>query len=61
MVICSQIPTTFSTGGRTLSLLLNVHRISDVRQIGIYTAKLLVTHPSPSEDKIATAKFNRYK
>jgi hypothetical protein len=29
--------------------LLNVHRVSDVRQIEIHTAELLVPDPSPFE------------
>jgi hypothetical protein len=57
MVICLQIPTTFSIGGRTL--LLNVHRISDDRQIP--TAEPLVPDPSPSEVEIAIEKLKRYK
>jgi hypothetical protein len=41
--------------------LLNVHRVSDVRQIEIHTAELLVPNPSPFEAKIAIAKLKRYK
>jgi hypothetical protein len=41
------------------SQLLNVHRVSDVRQI--YTAGLLVPEPSPFEVEIAIAKLKRYK
>jgi hypothetical protein len=43
------------------SQLLNIHRVSDVRQIGIYTAEPLVLDPSPSEFEIAIAKLKRYK
>jgi hypothetical protein len=43
------------------SQLLNVHRISDFRQIEIYTAEPLVSNPSPFEVDIATAKLKRYK
>jgi hypothetical protein len=32
--------------------LLNVHRVSDVRQTEIYTAELLVSNPSPVELKL---------
>jgi hypothetical protein len=38
------------------SKLLNVHSISDVRQIEIYTAEQSVTGPSPLKVEIATAK-----
>jgi hypothetical protein len=40
---------------------LNVHRVSDVRQIQIHTAELLVPDPSPFEVQIATAKIKEYK
>jgi hypothetical protein len=40
---------------------LNVHRVSDVRQIEIHTAEPLVPDPSPFEVKIATAKLKRQK
>jgi hypothetical protein len=40
---------------------LNVHRVSDVRQIGKHTAELLILDPSPFETEIATAKLERYK
>jgi hypothetical protein len=43
------------------SLLLNVHRVSDVRQIEIHRAEPLVPDSSPFEVEIATAKLNRYK
>jgi hypothetical protein len=41
--------------------LLNVHRVSDVRQIKIHTAEPLVPEPSPFEVEIAIAKLKRYK
>jgi hypothetical protein len=41
------------------SLLLNVHRVSDVWQIEIPTAEPLVPGPSP-EVEIAIAKLKRY-
>jgi hypothetical protein len=37
--------------------LLNVHRVSDVRQIEIHTAEPLVPDPSPFKVEIATANF----
>jgi hypothetical protein len=40
---------------------LNVHRVSDVRQIEIHTAEPLVPDPSPFEVEIAIAKLKRYK
>jgi hypothetical protein len=40
---------------------LNVHRASDVRQIEIHTAELLVPDPSPFEVEIAIEKLKRYK
>jgi hypothetical protein len=43
------------------SQFLNVHRVSDVKQIEIHTAELLVTDPSPFNVKIAIAKLKRYK
>jgi hypothetical protein len=39
---------------------LNVHGVSDVRQIEIHTAEPLVRDPSSFEVEIATAKFKRY-
>jgi hypothetical protein len=43
------------------SQLLNVHRVSDVRQIEIRTTELLVHHPSPFEVEIDIARLKRYK
>jgi hypothetical protein len=43
------------------SQLLNVHTVSDVRQIKIHTAEPLVPDPSPLEVEIALAMFKRYK
>jgi hypothetical protein len=40
---------------------LNVHRVSDVRQIETFTAELLIPDYSPSEVEIAIAKLKRYK
>jgi hypothetical protein len=41
--------------------LLNVHRVSDVRQIEVHTAKLLVHDPNPIEVEIAVAKLKMFK
>jgi hypothetical protein len=40
---------------------LNLHGVSDVRQIEIHTAEPLVPHRSPFEVEIAVAKLKRYK
>jgi hypothetical protein len=40
---------------------LNVHRISDVRQIAIHTAESYVPNPSPFEVEIAIATLKSYK
>jgi hypothetical protein len=61
MVICLQSPTVFCIGGRTISLLLNVHRVRDVRQIDIHTTEPLIPEPSPFDTEIAIAKLRRYK
>jgi hypothetical protein len=41
--------------------LLNVHRVSDIGQIEIHTAKPLMPDPSHFEVEIAIAKFESYK
>jgi hypothetical protein len=43
------------------SQLLNVHNVSDVRQIEAHMAEPLVSGPSRLEAKIAIAKFKKYK
>jgi hypothetical protein len=40
---------------------LNVHNVSDVRQIEVHTAEPLVPGPSRLEDEIAIAKLKQYK
>jgi hypothetical protein len=37
---------------KNFSQLLNMHRVSDIRQIEIHTAELLVPDPSPFELKL---------
>jgi hypothetical protein len=43
------------------SQLLNVHNVSDDRQIEIHTAELLVLGPSLLEVEIAIAELKKYK
>jgi hypothetical protein len=43
------------------SQLLNVHNISDVRQIEIHTAEPFIPDPSSLEDEIANVKLKKYK
>jgi hypothetical protein len=43
------------------SQLLNVHNVSDVRQIEVHTAEPLVCGPSRLEVEIAIAKLRKYK
>jgi hypothetical protein len=43
------------------SQLLNVHGVSDIRQIEIHTVEPLVPDPSPFEVEIAITKLKRYK
>jgi hypothetical protein len=40
---------------------MNVHNVSDVRQIEVHTAEPLVPGPSRREVEIAIAKLKRYK
>jgi hypothetical protein len=41
--------------------LLNVHNVSDVRQIEVHTAEILVPGPIHLEVEIAIAKLKKYK
>jgi hypothetical protein len=43
------------------SKLLNVHNVSDVRQINVHMAEPLVPGPSPLEVEITIAKLKKYK
>jgi hypothetical protein len=43
------------------SQFLNVHKVSDVRQIEIHTAEPLVNDPSPLNVEIAIAWWEKYK
>ncbi|PNF26594.1 hypothetical protein B7P43_G11360 [Cryptotermes secundus] len=42
-------------------IILNIHRVSNTRQIEIYTAELLVPECSPFEFEIAIEKLKNYK
>jgi hypothetical protein len=46
---------------RITTLLLNVHKVSDIRLIKIHTAEPLIPDLSPVEVEIAIAKLKRYK
>jgi hypothetical protein len=59
MVICLQIPT-FCKGQRT-ALLLNVHRVCDIRLTEIHIAEPLVPDSSPYEVETAISKLIQYK
>jgi hypothetical protein len=48
-------------GKNYLSKLLTVYKVSDVRQIEIYTAEPLVPEPSPFKIEIPIAKLKSYK
>jgi hypothetical protein len=43
------------------SQLLNVHDVSEVRQIEVHTSELLILGPSHLEVEIAIAKLKKYK
>jgi hypothetical protein len=45
----------------SFSQLLNVHRVSDIRQIEIHTAEPLVLDTSPLDVEIAIVKLKKYK
>jgi hypothetical protein len=53
----------FVLGPRTIRITTRIFfgRVSDVRQIEIHTAELLVPDPSPFEVEIAILKLKRYK
>jgi hypothetical protein len=48
---------TFNRWKNYFSQILNVHRVSDFRQIELLTAEPLLSDPSPFEVGIAFAKF----
>jgi hypothetical protein len=61
MVICLQTPATLNRWKSYFSQLLNVHNVSDGRQIGIHSAEPLVPGPNHFEVDIAIAKLKKYK
>jgi hypothetical protein len=44
-----------------MEVLLNVHRVSDIRQLEVHTAEPIISDPSPFEVEIAIAKLKSYK
>jgi hypothetical protein len=61
LLICLQIPRNILNRWKNyFSQLLNVHRVSDIRQIEIHTAEPLVPDPSPFEVEIAIENLKRY-
>jgi hypothetical protein len=61
MEICLRIPTIFLISGRTAFLLLNVHNVSDVRQIEVHTAEPLVPGRYRLEVENAIVELKKYK
>jgi hypothetical protein len=57
----SKTPTVFWVGGLTISRLLNIHEVNDVRQTEIYTAEPLVPEPSAFEFELAIEKLQSCK
>jgi hypothetical protein len=62
-IFCTLLADSYNILNRwkNCSQLLNVHRVSDVRQIELHTAEPLVPEPSPFEVEIAIAKLKKYK
>ena len=61
MVIWLQTPTVFWLGGGTISQLLNIHGVNDVRQTEIHAAETKVPEPSVFEVELATEKTKSNK
>jgi hypothetical protein len=61
MVIYLQNHNILNRWKNYFSQLLNVHRVSNVRQIEIHTAEPLVSDRSSLEVEVAVAKLKRYK
>jgi hypothetical protein len=60
-VIWLQIATVFWLGGGTISQLLHIHEVNDVRQTEMHTAEPLVPEPNALEDEMAIAKLKSHK
>jgi hypothetical protein len=60
-VIWLWTPTVFWLGGSTISQLLNVHGVNDVRQTEINTEEPLVPEPSATEVELAIDKLKSHK
>jgi len=60
-VIWLQTPTVFWLGGGTISQLLNIHGVNDVRQTEINTAEPTVPEPSAFEVALAIEKIKSNK
>jgi hypothetical protein len=56
-----QTATVFWLGGGTISQLLHIHEVNDVRQTEIHKAQPLVPEPSALEDEMATEKLKSHK
>jgi hypothetical protein len=61
MVIVADSHNILNRWKNYLFQLLNIHRVSDVRQIEIHAAEPLVHEPSPFEVEKAIAKLKKYK
>jgi hypothetical protein len=57
MVMLADFHNILNRWKNYFSQVLNVHRVSDVRQIEIHTAEPLAPNPSPSQVEIAIAKL----
>jgi hypothetical protein len=60
-LIWLQTATVFWLGGGTISQLLNIHGVNDVRQTEIHTAEPTVPEPSASEVELVTEKIESNK
>jgi hypothetical protein len=61
VVVCLQIYKILNRRKNYCFQLFKIHRVSDIRQIEMHIAELLVPHPSPFEIEIAIVKLKRYK
>jgi hypothetical protein len=61
VILLADSHNIFNMWKNYFSQLLNVHNVSDVRQIEVHTAEPLVPGPSHLEVEIAIAKLGKYK